>query len=130
MKYFPNLSILPVLANVKRVGFVLFCSSMLYVTPSLFCSCSGNSKGNAGNGDNGNVVAEQQTAKTEMSDKDRALKTASTQMSRISYTIHPKDNTKVIYSHLDLKFQETYILTGIPYPTIQNLQPMIFPSLL
>ena len=101
MKYFPNLSILPVLANVKRVGFVLFCSSMLYVTPSLFCSCSGNSKGNAGNGDNGNVIAEQQTAKTEMSDKDRALKTASTQMSRISYTIHPKDNTKEIKTYVN-----------------------------
>ena len=36
-----------------------------------------------------------------MSDKEKALEIASTQMSRLSYTIHPKDNTKEIKTYVN-----------------------------
>lgn len=101
MKYILNLNIMSILANVKRVSCVLFGAAVLYVTPYLLSSCSGNSKGNAGNSNNENVAAEQQTAKPEMNEKEKAFEPASTQMDRISYTVHPKDNTKEIKTYVN-----------------------------
>ena len=101
MKYLHNPCIMSALANVKRVSFVLFGTAMLYMVPSMLCSCSGNSKGNAGNDSNGTETVEKQTAEPKMSDKEKALEIASTQMSRLSYTIHPKDNTKEIKTYVN-----------------------------
>lgn len=101
MKYLLNLKITSVLANVKRVSFILFGAALLYMTSSLLCSCSGNSKGNAGNDSNGTETVEQQSGKPEKNEKEQALETASTQMSRLSYTIKPKSDTKEIKTYVN-----------------------------
>jgi hypothetical protein len=93
MKYLSNFSIMSAMANVKRVCFVLFGAAMLYVTPSLLCSCSGSSKGNSGNGDNGNNAAEQQAAEPVKSEKEQALENAYKAMARLSYAIFRYDIT-------------------------------------
>lgn len=101
MKHFLNLNILSILSNAMRVSVVFFGAAMLFMTPCLLSSCSGNSKSNAGNGNNENVVAEQRTSENEMTEKEEALETAYTQMDRISYTVHPKDNTKEIKTNVN-----------------------------
>ena len=101
MKHFFNLNIMSILSNAKQVSIIFFGAVMLCMTPYFLCSCSGNSKGNAGNGNNENNVAEQQTAGEEKADSENVLETAYTQMDRISYTIHPKYNTKEIKTYVN-----------------------------
>lgn len=101
MKYLLNLKNISALAYVKRVNFILFGAALLYMTSSLLCSCSGNSKGNADNDSNGTETVEQQSGEPEKSEKEQALETASTQMSRLSYTIKPKKDTKEIKTYVN-----------------------------
>lgn len=89
------------MANVKRVCFVLFGAAMLYVTPSLLCSCSGSSKGNAGNGDNGNNATEQQAAEADNNLNGNTKEDVIAELQRISYTIQPKYNTKEIKTYVN-----------------------------
>lgn len=101
MKYLSNFSIMSAMANVKRVCFVLFGAAMLYVTPSLLCSCSGSSKGNAGNGDNGNNATEQQAAEADNNLNGNTKEDVIAELQRISYTIQPKYNTKEIKTYVN-----------------------------
>ena len=101
MKYLSNFSIMSAMANVKRVCFVLFGAAMLYVTPSLLCSCSGSSKGNAGNGDNGNNATEQQAAEADNNQNGNTKEDVIAELQRISYTIQPKYNTKEIKTYVN-----------------------------
>ena len=101
MKYLSNFSIMSAMANVKRVCFVLFGAAMLYVAPSLLCSCSGSSKGNAGNGDNGNNATEQQAAEADNNQNGNTKEDVIAELQRISYTIQPKYNTKEIKTYVN-----------------------------
>lgn len=101
MKYLSNFSIMSAMANIKRVCFVLFGAAMLYVTPSLLCSCSGSSKGNAGNGDNGNNATEQQAAEADNNLNGNTKEDVIAELQRISYTIQPKYNTKEIKTYVN-----------------------------
>ena len=97
MKAFPNFRTMIHLLNVKRNIYILICISVLTV----LSACSVNTKGNAGNDGNGTGTTQNQTSEQEKSEKEKALETAYTQMSRISFSIQTKENTKEIKTYVN-----------------------------
>lgn len=101
MKTIPNFSYKSALANARHIGLVYVGAAALFVTSSLVCSCAGNSKGNAGNGENGIEAVNAQTAEPENNNNENSKESVKAELARVSYSIHPYDNTKEIKTFLD-----------------------------
>ena len=86
--------------NAKRFAFLVGATAILVTTSSL-CSCSGNSKGNAGNEDKSTDAVEQQAAEPEKSEKEIALENIRKTFSRFSYSIFLREGDDDLKVYVD-----------------------------